>query len=198
MTGDASPQTASALRHLLDETADLIESPSFSHVLTLLNNEAFATLIEKKCATDAFKSPLDPETVQSLPSLASTPEPKTKLANVLAVMARQAHVIGNGANPPNDYLTAMDQGVRQLEAFAAVIYSSNFNLEAPAPGAKTESLLVDPDSPPTMADKEDEEAAPTEQGSSDAATAFEKAWGRAVEEEEEEGGEKRPLNELTG
>lgn len=68
-----------------------------------------------------------------------------------------------------------------------------------APGAKTEPLLADPDSPPTMADKEDEEAAPTEQGSSDAATAFEKAWGRAVEEEEEEGGgEKRPLNELTG
>lgn len=197
VTGDASPQTASALRHLLDETADLIESPSFSHVLTLLNNEAFATLVEKKCATDAFKAPLD-ESLQSLPSLASVPERKTKLANVLAVMARQAHVIGNGANPPNDYLTAMDQGVRQLEAFAAVIYSSNFNLEPPGPGAKTEPLLADPDSPPTVVDKEDEaETAPTEQGSS-AATAFEKAWGRAVEEEEGEGGAKKPLNELTG
>ena len=44
-------------------------------------------------------------------------------------MARQAHVIGNGASPPNDYLVAMEQGVRELDAFAAVVYSSNFDNE---------------------------------------------------------------------
>lgn len=188
VTGDASPQTSSALRHLLDETADLIESPSFSHVLTLLNNEAFSTLIEKKCATDAFKSPMDPDTVQSLPSLASVPEQKTKLANVLAVMARQAHVIGNGANPPNEYLTVMEQNVRQLEAFAAVIYSSNLNLEIPGSDAKSGGpLMADPDSPPIMINPEDEITAAAEQ---DPATAFEKAWGKAVDEDE-----KQPLNE---
>lgn len=192
VTAAASPQTASTLRHLLDETADLIESPSFSYVLTMLNNEGFATLVEKKCATDAFKSSLAPEPA-SQPYL-SVPERRTKLANVLAVMARQAHVIGNGANPPNEYLAAMDQGVRELEAFAAVIYSSNFDLELPGSDPKaTGRLLADPDSPPTMGDKDEEDAgtATPEQGSSalvtaseggDAEPVFEKAWGKAMDE----------------
>ena len=186
VTSAASPQTASTLRHLLDETADLIDSPTFSHVLTLLNNEGFATLVEQKCASDAFKSSLAPETIQPL---SSTPERKTKLANVLAVMTRQAHVIGNGANPPNEYLTAMDQGVRELEAFAAVIYSSNFDLEGQKAGS-------DPDSPPTMIEKSEEENVATlpDQGSTvlvteqDSDPAFEKAWGKAVEEGGEQTG----------
>lgn len=131
----SSSQTASKLRHLLDETADLIDSPSFSFVLTVLNNEGFSKLIDVKCANEAFKAPAIPETApQSFDSMAtvvppSTAERKTKLANLLAVLARQAHVIGNGAHPPNEYLTAMDQNVRELEAFSAVIYSSNFDLE---------------------------------------------------------------------
>ncbi|KAJ5512455.1 hypothetical protein N7463_002007 [Penicillium fimorum] len=132
-----SSQTASKLRHLLDETADLIDSPSFSLVLTLLNNEGFSTLIDQRCAADAFKAPTSaPETaLQSFDSiatvvpLAANSERKTKLANLLAVMTRQAHVIGNGAHPPNEYLVAMDQNVRELEAFSAVVYSSNFDLE---------------------------------------------------------------------
>ncbi|KAJ5534308.1 hypothetical protein N7527_000562 [Penicillium freii] len=133
----SSSQTASKLRHLLDETADLIDSPSFSLVLTLLNNEGFSTLIDQRCAADAFKAPTSaPETaLQSFDSvatvvpLAANSERKTKLANLLAVMTRQAHVIGNGAHPPNEYLVAMDQNVRELEAFSAVVYSSNFDLE---------------------------------------------------------------------
>lgn len=192
VTAAASPQTASTLRHLLDETADLIESPSFSYVLTMLNNEGFATLIEKKCATDAFKSSLAPEPASQL--YLSVPERRTKLANVLPVMARQAHVIGNGANPPNEYLAAMDQGVRELEAFAAVIYSSNFDLELPGSDPKaTGRLLADPDSPPTMGDKDEEDAgtATPEQGSSalvtaseggDAEPVLERAWGKAMDE----------------
>lgn len=135
MADPSSSQTASKLRHLLDETADLIDSPSFSFVLTLLNNEGFSTLIDAKCADEAFKASAVPETVpQSFDSMAtvvppSTSERKTKLANLLAVLARQAHVIGNGAHPPNEYLAAFDQNVRELEAFSAVIYSSNFDLE---------------------------------------------------------------------
>lgn len=130
-------QTASKLRHLLDETADLIDSPSFSLVLTLLNNEGFSTLIDQRCAADAFRAPTSvPETTpQSFDSiatvvpLAANSDRKTKLANLLAVMTRQTHVIGNGAHPPNEYLVAMDQNVRELEAFSAVVYSSNFDLE---------------------------------------------------------------------
>ncbi|KAE8331862.1 putative MFS transporter [Aspergillus sergii] len=123
----ANSQTANTLRHLLDETADLIESPTFTRVLMLLNNECFQTLIHQ-CTADAFKSTSQtPRSVpQSFTSVATvvpgadSSEPKAKLANILAVLARQAHVIGNGTNPPNLYLTAMDQGVRELEAFAAV------------------------------------------------------------------------------
>jgi peroxin-3 len=133
----SSSQTASKLRHLLDETADLIDSPSFSLVLTLLNNEGFSTLIDQRCAADAFKAPTsNPEaplqsfdSVATVVPLAANSERKTKLANLLAVMTRQAHVIGNGAHPPNEYLVAMDQNVRELEAFSAVVYSSNFDLE---------------------------------------------------------------------
>ncbi|KAJ5197171.1 hypothetical protein N7449_007650 [Penicillium cf. viridicatum] len=144
----SSSQTASKLRHLLDETADLIDSPSFSLVLTLLNNEGFSTLIDQRCAADAFKAPTSvPETaLQSFDSiatvvpLAANSERKTKLANLLAVMTRQAHVIGNGAHPPNEYLVAMDQNVRELEAFSAVVYSSNFDLELL--GAKNNAVLA--------------------------------------------------------
>ncbi|KAJ5176626.1 uncharacterized protein N7482_002503 [Penicillium canariense] len=131
----SSSQTASKLRHLLDETADLIDSPSFSFILTLLNNEGFSTLVDAKCASEAFKAPDSaPVTVpQSFDSMATvvpaSSERKSKLANLLAVMARQAHVIGNGTHPPNEYLVGMDQNVRELEAFSAVIYSSNFELE---------------------------------------------------------------------
>ncbi len=54
-----------------------------------------------------------------------------KVANSLAVFCRQAHNIGAGAN--NEYLDKMEQ-VRELEAFAAVVYSSNFEFESPAAG----------------------------------------------------------------
>lgn len=155
----SSPQTMNTLRHLLDETADLIDSPTFTYVLTLLNNEGFATLIEQRVATEAFQ-PLPPSSPsahlrepeaepQSFSSFATVVPPvssdatdrrRTKLANVLAVITRQAHAIGNGngtgtsTKPPNDYLVAMEQGVRELEAFAAVVYSSNFDIEIPGTG----------------------------------------------------------------
>ncbi|KAL4800960.1 Peroxin-3-domain-containing protein [Aspergillus venezuelensis] len=130
VTEPSTPQTAASLRHLLDETADLIDSPTFTRVQMLLDNECFETLIQQ-CKMDGFKSAGPVTAPQSFTSVATVvpvkegSELKTKLANVLAVLARQAHVIGNGTSPPNLYVSAMDQGVRELEAFAAVSPVSN-------------------------------------------------------------------------
>ncbi len=52
---------------------------------------------------------------------------KTEFVNILAVMTRQAYVIGSGV--PNEYVQALDE-IRDLEAFAAVVYSSRFELDA--------------------------------------------------------------------
>ena len=49
-----------------------------------------------------------------------------KLATILAVITKQAHYIGQGL--PNEYVQAMES-VRELEGFAAVVYSSAFELE---------------------------------------------------------------------
>jgi len=120
---------------LLDETADLIESPNFTQVLTGLLDAGFSLLVDENIAVQAFKLPAvaDPNArMTELPD----PNAKTKLATVLAVMTRQAHLIGNGV--PNHYLQAMDQ-VGDLEAFAAVVYSSNFDSEIPETGASAES-----------------------------------------------------------
>ncbi|KLJ06649.1 hypothetical protein EMPG_17861 [Blastomyces silverae] len=170
---ETSPlQNPSSLRLLLDETSDLIDSPQFTQILTLLNNEAFSALIDNKCAIEAFKSTTpahqtpsaqedqqqEPQNFSSSVTLTqttyastSTPGPKAKLATILAVIARQAHAIGNGTEPPNDYLTAMEQGVRELEAFAAVVYSSNFfDAKLPVPGSNPEGDSF-PGEPSSMA-----------------------------------------------
>ncbi|KAF5859419.1 peroxin [Aspergillus alliaceus] len=193
----ATSQITSTLRHLLDETADLIESPTFTRVLMLLNNECFQTLIQQ-CTADAFKSASQtPRSVpQSFTSVATvipggdSSEPKTKLANVLAVLARQAHVIGNGTNPPNLYLAAMDQGVRELEAFAAVVYSSNFDSELLGSGTKTEPSGEEVSGSDTvLVEKEEYEAYDQKPAQFSTTTehpadsAFERAWGNAVEEQ---------------
>lgn len=217
----SSSQTALKLRHLLDETADLIDSPSFSFVLTLLNNEGFSTLVDAKCASEAFQAPDSAATTvpQSFDSMATvvpaSSERKTKLANLLAVLARQAHVIGNGTHPPNEYLVAMDQNVRELEAFSAVIYSSNFELEllGASKSVATENggspdfepvsssfadVMVEkgPESQlsediaqsvPVLVDNDVQEiksVTPAEQSASEVAadSAFEQAWGKAVED----------------
>lgn len=200
VTEAATPQTAATLRHLLDETADLIDSPTFTRVQMLLNNESFETLIQQ-CKADAFKSAGPVTAPQSFTSVGTVVPPwqdselKTKLANVLAVLARQAHVIGNGASPPNLYVTAMDQGVRELEAFAAVVYSSNFDSELLGAGSGSGSsggAGTAPDSAsssPVIVVQDDSEldhdrvakgasAVPSSDGND-----LEKAWGRAVEEQ---------------
>ncbi len=185
------PQTISApLRRLLDETADLIDSPSFTHVLTRLLDASFSHLIDIKLSSQAF-SPKMSSSLTSDPAagprIQELPDPstvRTKLATVLAVMTRQAHTIGHGV--PNEYLQAMEQ-VRELEAFAAVVYSSNFDFEKepvgePVPRATGVSGEVDEgsDNGPVTGDAGtggDMDASGEMVG---AGSGFESAWGRAV------------------
>lgn len=199
VTEPSTPQTAATLRHLLDETADLIDSPTFTRVQMLLNNECFETLIQQ-CKTDAFKSTGPVTAPQSFTSVATVipvkenSELKTKLANVLAVLARQAHAIGNGTSPPNIYVNAMDHGVRELEAFAAVVYSSNFDSELLGAGARTNTsnaaaaVLDSAASSPVMVGQDDgsrqggiAEGRPGAEDADD--NDLERAWGRAVVEQ---------------
>ncbi|QSZ35568.1 hypothetical protein DSL72_008438 [Monilinia vaccinii-corymbosi] len=169
-----SSSPVSPLRRLLDETSDLIDSPPFSHVLTLLLDAGFSTLVEQKIAQQSFKVPSQPEDAR----VTEVAEPKpVKLPLILAVLTRQAHSIGNGV--PNEYLQAMEQ-VRELEAFAAVVYSSHEN----------EISLVDDFGSAILVPKngldESELAAVASNGQDsliDVGTAsrFESAWGKAVE-----------------
>lgn len=130
-----------SLRRLLDETSDLIDSPTFTHVLTLLLNTTFSHLIDQRIAVEAFKLGNPTDSTTRIVDISA----KCKLAQTLAVFCRQAHVIaagssepddlaaasliGDGAQGANEYLAQIDR-VKDLEGFAAVIYSSNFEFEA--------------------------------------------------------------------
>lgn len=139
----ASPHSASTtsppLRRLLDETSDLIDSPMFNHVLTLLLDASFSHLVDEKVRSEAYKlAPLtptpDPESRITEVTDLDPLNVSTKLATILAVMTREAHKIGNGV--PNEYVEAIE-AVSELEAFAAVIYGSNFEFEA-----RSETMLA--------------------------------------------------------
>lgn len=119
-----------SLRRLLDETSDLVESPAFCHVLTLLLDAGFSILLNKKLLAGAF-GPQVPVANTHVP--VSLEQDATKimtravlLPKILSVLTRQAHVIGNGMT--NEYLQEMEH-VQDLQAFAAVVYSSNWENE---------------------------------------------------------------------
>ncbi|KAK4115086.1 Peroxin-3, partial [Canariomyces notabilis] len=138
-----SPSTAASLRRLLDETADLIESPAFSLVLTQLLDAGFSVLLEQKLTAGVFDSSsslLSPaqaqqqqqgSTIQSTTNVGASAGSSRAvlLPKILSVLTRQAHAIGNGM--PNEYLQAMES-VANLEGFAAVVYSSNWQAEIAA------------------------------------------------------------------
>lgn len=153
-----------SLRRLLDETSDLIESPTFSEVLTRLLDAAYSHLVDYRIATEAYKhtslvAPSIPAQGMSAYEESRVSEvtdiEKVKLAHVLPVFCKQAHAIAAGsgdldslasvggqdpAGLANEYLSAIDQ-VHDLEAFAAVIYSSNFEyevVEGPTSSAPTQ------------------------------------------------------------
>lgn len=165
--GSTSEPSPPALRRLLDETADLIESPPFSHVLTLILDAAFSALVDKTLAAEAFE----------LPAPGAAPDQqRTKvvlLPKILSVLTRQAHAIGNGM--PNRYLEEMET-VRALEAFSAVVYSSNWENEMRDDGLVASAVHVARDGEPGGAAGEESivvVGAPP--------SGFESAWERAVE-----------------
>lgn len=129
-TAATSPTTTSSLRRLLDETSDIIDSPTFSRVLTRLLDAAFSHLIDIKISQLSYKIPPISENTARVQEIIGN-DIKAKVASSLAVFCRQAHSIGSGAN--NEYLAAVEQ-VGDLEAFAAVVYSSNFEFESPEVG----------------------------------------------------------------
>ncbi|WEW56626.1 peroxin [Emydomyces testavorans] len=202
---ETSPQSAATLTQLLDETSDLIDSPSFTHVISLLNNEAFSYLVDTKYASEAFQDTPQTRKREASPPFSSTvtiippSAPKAKLASILAVVSRQAHVIGNGTNPPNEYLSVMEREVRELEAFAAVIYSSNFDLSPSTspfdagavsvpPSAATENpsggeaSIVDLSVLSTHLEKSKITGTDRKSNGFEEDSGFENAWGKALEQ----------------
>lgn len=124
----SAPSTPSSLRRLIDETSDIADSPAFTSVLTRLLDAGFSHLIDVKISQLAYKIPPVSASTARVTEIVGDGV-KAKVANSLAVFCRQAHAIGAGAN--NEYLEKMEQ-VGELEAFAAVVYSSNFEFESPA------------------------------------------------------------------
>jgi peroxin-3 len=171
----------SPLRRLLDETSDLIDSPPFTHVLTLLLDAGFSTLVENKVAQQSFKITVPSADPSMGPRVQEIVEPKpVKLPIVLATLTRQAHQIGNGV--PNEYLQSMEQ-VRDLEAFAAVVYSSNW---------ESEIMPLEEDKPAREArgrSSKDVEKSAVDIGRSDT---FESAWGKATTSSDSGGIFERP------
>jgi peroxin-3 len=170
---------SSPLRRLLDETSDLIDSPPFTYVLTLLLDAGFSTLVDQKVAQQAFKVPAPPSDPNSEPRIQELFDPKPmKLPIVLATLTRQAHQIGNGV--PNDYLQAMEL-VGDLEAFAAVVYSSNWENEITPMGDEA----VAKNGKAKESNGAGDQAESGILGSSivdvGEASAFESAWGKATE-----------------
>ncbi|KAH7087452.1 Peroxin-3 [Paraphoma chrysanthemicola] len=161
-----SPTTTVSLRRLIDETSDLIDSPSFTHVLTLLLDAAFSHLVDTKISHLSYKIPPVSESTARVHEIVGS-DVKAKVANSLAVFCRQAHSIGSGAN--NEYLAAIEQ-VRDLEAFAAVVYSSNFEFESPEGAVITRPGTAEGlEGKPAIASAED---------------SFESAWGKALAKED--------------
>ena len=102
----------------------------FTHVLTLILDSTFSQLIDQKLRSEAYRLlPLDAGSTARIQDVTDN-DPTTasaKLATIMAVMTKEAYKIGNGV--PNMYVQALES-VSDLEAFAAVIYSSNLELEA--------------------------------------------------------------------
>jgi len=165
------------LRRLLDETSDLIDSPPFTHVLTLLLDAGFSMLVDQKVSQQSFKVPAtSPTTDLNTPRVQEIVDVKpVKLPIVLATLTRQAHSIGNGV--PNEYLQAMEQ-VRDLEAFAAVVYSSNWESEISPIRDETTAKGRESNSENGTGDPPSVEDSLVEIGE---ANTFEGAWSKAVD-----------------
>lgn len=147
----ALDEEGSPLRRLLDETSDLIDSPTFSHVLTKLLDASFSQLVDYHIAVEGFQATA-PQAAGFEPRISELPDTKCKLAHILPIVCRQAHAIAVGSGEldaiagvaaqgglGNEYLAAIDR-VHDLEAFSAVIYSSHFDYEMGMGGREGKAL----------------------------------------------------------
>ncbi|KAI2487137.1 Peroxisomal membrane protein [Pyrenophora tritici-repentis] len=176
-----SPTTTTSLRRLIDETSDLIDSPSFTHVLTQLLDAGFSHLVDVKISQLSYKIPPISDNTARIQEIVGS-DVKAKVANSLAVFCRQAHSIGTGAN--NEYLSAME-AVGGLEAFAAVVYSSNFEYESPE-AATTLSQPATTEGTPKqiLPDSSAASGILINEGPDKAVDEFESAWGKALAKED--------------
>jgi len=172
----SNTSSVTPLRRLLDETSDLVDSPPFTHVLTLLLDAGFSMLVDQKVSQQSFKIPSTSDTSDlNAPRVQEIVDARpVKLPIVLATLTRQAHKIGNGV--PNEYLQAMEQ-VRDLEAFAAVVYSSNWEAEIAPMREESESK----DSKGKEVASEDAALGGESVIDVGPANRFESIWGKAVE-----------------
>ncbi|KAF2866489.1 Peroxin-3 [Massariosphaeria phaeospora] len=180
----AAPVTKTLLRRLIDETSDLIDSPSFTHVLTRLLDAAFSHLIDVKMAQLAYKIPPVSESTARVVEIVGA-DAKAKVASSLAVFCRQAHSIGSGAN--NEYLAAIEQ-TRELQAFAAVVYSSNFEFESPervrTPKSRHSNRTSLALGGGSLAAAPSQSGPAIEESWAGAQSGFESAWGKALAKED--------------
>ncbi|KAF8457961.1 Peroxin-3 [Terfezia claveryi] len=101
-----------ALRQMLDETSDLLDSPVAGVVIRTMLDSGFGLLVEERIGSQVFRkqAPVARSTVPRIEVTDSSGGEKSevlvegKLSNVLAVMKREAAMIGGRA--PNEYLQA--------------------------------------------------------------------------------------------
>ncbi len=166
---DPASPSSKALRRSLDETADLIESPAFAHVLTLLLDAGFSTLVEVKLAEQAFAGAASSKE-------GGVKSARVKLPKILAPLMHQAPEIGRDV--ANEYVQAMEQ-VRDLEAFAAVVYSSNWEIDMRPTSRQSANPVVKGAYAALSTEGETGQESFIDVGT---ARAFESAWGKASEQ----------------
>lgn len=121
------------LRHLLDETADFVESPNAAEVIKRLVHTGLTVIVNKIAImypqSDPSAGLVASGNGTNGAGSASGEEmlfmPRVKLASILANITRQATALGQGGSPlePNEYINAM-VNVPELDAFSAIVYSN--------------------------------------------------------------------------
>ncbi|KAI8368180.1 Peroxin-3 [Radiomyces spectabilis] len=123
-----------ALRRLLDETRDFIDSPDFLSVLTSCLDEVFA-IFDRHALAKNLAPIVDPmvansSRIEEIPADSVLQQPSVKkltLANLLPSISRQAHLVIAG----NEYLNAFAY-IKELQAFSAFVYT-HYDEEMTAP-----------------------------------------------------------------
>ncbi|KAF8920079.1 peroxin, partial [Dissophora ornata] len=115
-----------ALRNLLDETRDFIDSADFSTVLSASLDTTFArfNLALQPTFNPFLLSP--PRNINISASIEEIEDDEdidlsVPLIKLLPLVSRQVHLIINGV--PNEYVESLSM-VKELQAFSAIVYSS--------------------------------------------------------------------------